>query len=198
MEEKVNVFDEISKGLETIVGEENVLTDDAVLERYAKDESWEEARRPEWAVKAKNTDQVQKIVQLANGYKVPVVPRSSAVGFHGSGIPEEGGIVIDLTEMNRILRIDTRNKWVLVENDQVGQIARDKFTQAGIHPGCIGRAYGICFNGFLHGKTLLWIPAFVTGRAISALARDSSMYTEERIRRFHRCIGTKGQAGAVP
>ncbi len=72
-------------------------------------------KRPDWVVRVKDTDQVQKVVQLANEQKVPVVPRSSGMGFHGSGIPEEGGIVIDMQGMNRVLRVDTRNKWALVE-----------------------------------------------------------------------------------
>ena len=115
MEENLTVCDGITKELEDIVGRKNVLTDEATLERYAGDESWAVPKLPDWVVKVKNTDEVQKVVQLANHHKVPVVPRSSDIGFHGSGIPEEGGIVIDLKGMDRILRIDTRNKWVMVE-----------------------------------------------------------------------------------
>jgi hypothetical protein len=44
-----------------------------------------------------------------------VVPKSSRVGFFGRTIPEEGGIILDLSGMNRILRIDERNRWVMFE-----------------------------------------------------------------------------------
>jgi FAD/FMN-containing dehydrogenase len=115
MEKQVNVCETIPKELEGIVGKENVLADDATLEHYAKDESWAPPKRPDWVVRAKSAEEVQEIVRLANQHRVPVVPRSSGVGFHGSGIPEQGGIVIDLKGMGRVLRIDTRNKWAMVE-----------------------------------------------------------------------------------
>jgi len=97
------------------VGQDGVLTDEETLERYSKDESCQPAKRPDCVVLTKSTEEVQKVVQLANRYKVPVVPRSSDIGFHGSGIPEQGGVVIDLKGMDRVLRVDTRNKWAMVE-----------------------------------------------------------------------------------
>lgn len=115
MAETAGIFDTITKELAGCVGKEGVLTDEKTLEQYARDESWAEPRRPDWVVRPKTTDQVQKVVQLANKHKVPVVPRSSGVGLHGSGIPEEGGIILDMQSMNRVLRVDTRNKWAMVE-----------------------------------------------------------------------------------
>ena len=40
---------------------------------------------------------------------------SSGTGTYGTGIPEEGGIILDLSGMNRVTRTDTRNRWVLIE-----------------------------------------------------------------------------------
>ena len=115
MAETLTVCNEITKELEDCVGKAGVLTDEKTLDAYSRDESWEEPRRPDWVVRTGSTDQVQKVVQLANKHKVPVVPRSSGVGLHGSGIPAEGGIILDMQSMNRLLRVDTRNKWAMVE-----------------------------------------------------------------------------------
>lgn len=115
MAEDLTLYEKITKELAGIAGKAEVLTDEETLNRYAGDESWMPPKRPDWVVRVKDTDQVQKVVQFANRQKVPVVPRSSGVGFHGSGIPEEGGIIIDMQGMNRVLRVDTRNKWALVE-----------------------------------------------------------------------------------
>lgn len=109
------VFEDILKELKSVVGQDKVLTDEETLERYSKDESCQPPKRPDCVVSVKSTEEVQKVVQIANKHSLPVVPRSSPVGFHGSGIPEEGGIVIDMQGMNRVLRVDTRNKWVMVE-----------------------------------------------------------------------------------
>ncbi|MBW2182728.1 MAG: FAD-binding oxidoreductase, partial [Deltaproteobacteria bacterium] len=72
MEENLTVCDGITKELEDIVGKKNVLTDEETLQRYAGDESWAVPKLPDWVVKVKNTDEVQKVVQLANHHKVPV------------------------------------------------------------------------------------------------------------------------------
>ena len=115
MEAHVTMAGDITKELEAIAGKGQVATDEATLDKYAQDESWMPPKRPDWVVTVKDIDQVQKVVQLANQQKIPIVPRSSGMGFHGSGIPEEGGIVIDMQGMNQVLRIDFRNKWALVE-----------------------------------------------------------------------------------
>jgi FAD/FMN-containing dehydrogenase len=119
-------FEDILKELRLVVGQDRVLTDEETLDRYSKDESFQAAKMPDCVILVKSTEEVQKVVQIANRYQMPIVPRSSDVGLHGSGIPEEGGIVIDLKGMNRILRIDTRNKWVMVEPGVTyGQLQKD-------------------------------------------------------------------------
>ncbi len=59
--------------------------------------------------------EIQAIVALANEYRIPVVPRSSLVGLHGAGIPTEKGIVVDLNRMNRILEVNARNWYAIIE-----------------------------------------------------------------------------------
>jgi FAD/FMN-containing dehydrogenase len=46
---------------------------------------------------------------------IPVTPRSSSISFYGAGIPGEGGIILDLTRMNKILEIDEKDRKVKVE-----------------------------------------------------------------------------------
>ena len=59
--------------------------------------------------------QVQLIVALCNQYKVPFVARGSGTGLSGGALPVEGGIVISLARLNRILEIDIPNARVVVE-----------------------------------------------------------------------------------
>jgi hypothetical protein len=66
-------------------------------------------------VKAGDVQEVQKVIQFANNHLIPVVPTSSSVHFHGASIPRQGGIVLDLTRMNRILEIDELNRKVRIE-----------------------------------------------------------------------------------
>ena len=72
-------------------------------------------RMPDMVVKVKNTAQVQGVIKIADANNYPVVPRSSGTGTYGTGIPKEGGMILDLSGMKRIPRTDTRNRWVLIE-----------------------------------------------------------------------------------
>jgi hypothetical protein len=101
--------------LREIVGPENFSDDAEVLNAYATDFSLVPAGVPNYVVKPKTVQEVQKIVQLANKNLLPVVPTSSAVHFHGAAIPKQGGVVVDLTRMNRILEVDEFNRRVRLE-----------------------------------------------------------------------------------
>ncbi len=68
----------IEKGkLVKIVGASNVTSEQAVLDDYAKDMSFVNTIKPDYVVKPRNTDDVQKIVKLARETLTPLVPVSS-------------------------------------------------------------------------------------------------------------------------
>jgi FAD/FMN-containing dehydrogenase len=92
-----------------------VLDDEATLDAYSKDLSLTQPRRPSLVVKPKDREEVQKVVKLANKQLIPVIPVSSGVHFHGEAIPEQGGIVVDLRRMDKVLQIDSRNRKVKIE-----------------------------------------------------------------------------------
>jgi FAD/FMN-containing dehydrogenase len=101
--------------LREIVGAENFSADPEVLSTYSRDFSLVPAGVPNYLVKPKTAQEVQKVIQLANKSKLPVVPTSSLVHFNGAAIPKQGGVIVDLTRMNRILEIDEFNRRVRLE-----------------------------------------------------------------------------------
>lgn len=105
----------LKEDLSKIVGFDNALDDHEILEKYSKDFSFSNSRMPNCVTFPKDTKEVQEIVSYANRYRIEVTPRSSGVGFYGAGIPQQGGIIIDLNKMNRILKIDPENKLVKIE-----------------------------------------------------------------------------------
>ena len=105
----------LKKGLEAIVGKKYVLDDEPTLDAYSKDLSLSTPRRPSMVVKPKNTEEVQGLVKLANKHLIPLIPSSSGVHCNGATIPEQGGIVVDLRRMDKIVQIDARNRKVKVE-----------------------------------------------------------------------------------
>jgi FAD/FMN-containing dehydrogenase len=105
----------IKTKLRETVGREHFSDDPEVLSTYSKDFSLLPPGMPNYVVKPKTAEEVQKIIKFANEHLLPVVPVSSAAHFHGATIPKQGGIIIDLTRMNQILEIDDFNRRVRVE-----------------------------------------------------------------------------------
>ncbi len=105
----------IKEELIGIVGTESFFDDAAALRPYSQDYSLSAPCLPACAVQPKDAEEVQKVIQLANKNKLPVVPVSSGIHFYGNSIPVKDGLVMDLSRMNRILGIDERNRMVRVE-----------------------------------------------------------------------------------
>jgi len=105
----------IKQKLLEAVGAEHFSDAPKVLEAYSKDFSLTPQGVPDYVVKPKDAPEVQKVIQFANEHRLPVVPASSGVHFHGATIPRQGGIVLDLSGMKRILEIDELNRRVRIE-----------------------------------------------------------------------------------
>lgn len=102
--------------LAAIVGQQNVSDAPAVLEGYSGDMSFVPARRPAFVVKPKQAQQVQELVKWANRTLMPLIPVSSGPPhFRGDTVPQQGGVVVDLSAMSSILRIDRRNRVAMVQ-----------------------------------------------------------------------------------
>jgi len=101
--------------LADIVGLNNVSADHELLHTYSRDQSFVLPGKPDCVVYPNDAGQVQEIISTANRNKTPIIPRSSTISVHGASIPVQGGIIVDLKRMNRILSIDKRNWQVAVE-----------------------------------------------------------------------------------
>ena len=116
----------IKEALIAIVGTENVIDDSEGLRLYSTDYSLNEPSMPNYTIKPKNVEEVQKIVKFANQNKIPVIPCSSGIHFNGATLPVQGGIMLDLGRMNRILRIDERNRAIRIEPGVTWQQLQDE------------------------------------------------------------------------
>ena len=97
-----------------IAGAEAVTDDPGALASYTVKHSLRPAVPPNVAVSVRSMEQAQRVIQFANEKKVPVKPSSSGVHFRETG-PNLGGILLDLSGMKRITKIDNRNRKVTVE-----------------------------------------------------------------------------------
>jgi glycolate oxidase len=105
---------ELVQRLESIVGKGNVVHSRTGLLAYEYDASLARGM-PDAVAFAVNTEQVSKLVTLAHREGIPFLPRGSGTNLSGGTVPTSGGIVIELSRMNRILEIDLKNRAAVVE-----------------------------------------------------------------------------------
>jgi glycolate oxidase len=122
--------------LEEIVGSDNVLVGDGIEEDYTKDECLTvPPSSPEYVVKPVTTDQVSRILALANEHGIPITARGSGTGLSGAAIPPSDGIVLSLERMNKILEIDEDNHVAVVEPGvTLGQLDEETAKRNLIYP----------------------------------------------------------------
>ena len=100
--------------LREIVGELNIKTDPSDLYIYGTDSSVHHAM-PGIIVKPDTTSQVQEIMKYANENIIPVIARGGGSGMCGQAVPIQGGIILDMKGMNRILEINLEDVYCRVE-----------------------------------------------------------------------------------
>lgn len=100
--------------LRSIVGDENVSDRAFDLYVYSSDASVHQAK-PDVVVRPGTTEEVQDIVRYANEKKIPIVPRGAGSGMSGHTVPIDGGIVLDMKRMDRIMDIKPEDVLVRVE-----------------------------------------------------------------------------------
>jgi glycolate oxidase len=106
--------DLIKQRLIAIVGEEQVTDNLIDLVTYASDAS-AHRNRPLLAVWPQDAGHVQAIIRLANELDFPVIPRGAGTGLSGMAVPPQGGVVMDLNRMNRIIEINIQDRVAVVQ-----------------------------------------------------------------------------------
>lgn len=91
-----------------IAGKDNVSNDEAERFAYAFDFSVHKCM-PDVVVMPKNTREVSRVLKLANKISIPVIPRGGGTGTAGGALAPHGGIVLDISGMDKIKDIDKDN-----------------------------------------------------------------------------------------
>jgi glycolate oxidase len=105
---------EVIKELTSIVGPEQILTAPVDCWTYGYDAT-ERAHLPESVVFPGSAAEISQIMTLANEHRFPVTPRGAGTGRSGGSVPIEGGVVLVLTRLDRILEISKADLVAVVE-----------------------------------------------------------------------------------
>ncbi|HND36240.1 MAG TPA: FAD-linked oxidase C-terminal domain-containing protein [Nitrosomonas sp.] len=115
---------ELVAQIQKIIPSERFYTDPVDCYAYGYDNS-RKIFPPEAVVFPITTDEVVAIVSLCNRYKIPITPRGRGTGTAGGSIPDQGGIVLSLERMVKILNIDPGNRVVVSEPGVLNQEIQD-------------------------------------------------------------------------
>jgi FAD/FMN-containing dehydrogenase len=106
---------DIVKSLIEILGDQGVSNSPEELWFYSRDPGVLAPHLPDYVVAPETTEQVQKVVLLANRERIPIVPMGNGMALTGLVIPLRGGIVMDMKRMNKILEVNEKARYAVVE-----------------------------------------------------------------------------------
>jgi FAD/FMN-containing dehydrogenase len=138
--------------LEDIVGQDNISDDPALLDSYVYPQNatslhlgpWYNVNTPRGGavVLPANVEEVQKVVQVCNKYKLKF--KASSTFWGGMGYPShEDAVQLDMRRMNHILEIDTKNNFAIIEPYVIGATLQAEAMKVGLNTHIIG-AGGSC------------------------------------------------------
>jgi D-lactate dehydrogenase (cytochrome) len=127
---------------------ERLSTAQAVRDQHGKDESWHIPAPPDAVAFALTTEEVSGLARICTKHRVPLIPFGVGTSLEGHLIPYEGGITVDLSGMDKILRVGTEDMDVTVQagvrRKQLNEHLRDTGLFFPIDPGADASIGGMC------------------------------------------------------
>lgn len=108
--------------LRTIIADEDRIQFDGIAPEYLSDTLGRRQGNADALVFAISTREVSEVLTYAYENEIAVTPRGAGTNLVGATVPVKGGIILDLSRMNRILELDTDTMTVTVE---AGILLRD-------------------------------------------------------------------------
>jgi glycolate oxidase len=133
--------------LRAIVGRDALIATPSELLVYECDGFTIEKNRPDVVVFPTTTEQVAAVVGVCNELDVPFLPRGAGTSLAGGCLPVGGGVVISLARMKRILEVDYRNRFAVVEPGVVNLWLTNHLKPHGYHFAPDPSSQGACTVG---------------------------------------------------
>ncbi len=137
----------LASELVDIVGQANVLGHPDELLVYECDGFVIEKNAPDLVVFPTSTAEVVEVVKACTRFGVPFVPRGAGTSLAGGTLAVGGGVMICLTRMKRILEVNTRDRYAVVEPGVVNVWLTKALAGSGFHYAPDPSSQGACTIG---------------------------------------------------
>ena len=128
-----NTHPEFLNILLQICGHNNVQIGSDLNELYGKDEATKQIYKFDYLVKPSNEFQISEILKACNIYNVPVTPRGGGSGVSGGAVPLQGGLILSTEKLNKIIEINTPDKFVIAECGVVTDFLCNEVEEKGLY-----------------------------------------------------------------
>lgn len=123
----------LAEAMRSIVGAKNVFTDARSVGVFSRDAFYYSPvlreqlgdKLADVVVAPQTLEELQQVVRYAAQHHIPLTPRGAGTGNYGQCVPLQGGVVVTMHKMNRILGFDTATGVMQVEaGARMGQLER--------------------------------------------------------------------------
>jgi D-lactate dehydrogenase (cytochrome) len=188
---------------------ERLSTSNGVRDHHGKDESWHHPHRPDAVVFPNNTEEVAEIVRICAQYGTPVIAYGTGTSLEGNVIPHLGGVVVDLMNMNQVLRVNAEDLDVTVQarvtRKQLNEYIRDQGLFFPIDPGADASLGGMAATrasgtnavryGTMRENVLALTVVLADGRIIKTSRRSRKSAAGYDLTRLF--VGSEGTLGII-